>query len=136
MRWWHTIRVCILTALTAASVSACRTVERAAEVRTEYRTVYQRDSIWVDCTDTLYVVERGDTVRITETKTVREYRYKVLMDTVAVTDTVTVYKERMGAAAAVGTKKIKRWPWFVAGFACGVFIIFAARILVRIYLHR
>lgn len=110
-------------------------MERAAEVRTEYRTVYQRDSIWVDCTDTLYVVEKGDTVRITETKTVREYRYKVLRDTVAVTDTVTVYRERTGAAAD-GTKKIKRWPWFVAGFACGIFIIFAARILIRIYLRK
>lgn len=111
-------------------------MERAAEVRTEYRTVYQRDSIWVDCTDTLYIVEKGDTVRITETKTVREYRYKVLLDTVAVTDTVTVYRERTGAAAENGTKKTKRWPWFVAGFACGIFIIFAARILIRIYLRK
>lgn len=102
----------------------------------EYRTLYERDSIWVDCTDTFYVVERGDTVRITEIKTVREYKWRVIHDTASVTD--TVYKEiKTGAAADSGTgKPLKRWRWFVFGFVTAIFIIFAVRILIKIYLKR
>lgn len=114
-------------------VSGCRT-ERSASVRTEYVRVYERDSVYVDCTDTLYVVERGDTVRITETKTVREWRYKVLRDTARITDTVRV-EVRTGAAAD-NPKPCNRWKFFVAGAASAILFIFAARILVKVYLKK
>ena len=103
-------------------------------MRTEYVAVYERDSVYVDCTDTLYVVERGDTVRITETKTVREWRYKVLRDTAMVTDTVRV-EVRMGAAAD-NQKPCNRWNFFAGGFLSAILIIFAARILVKVYLKK
>ena len=114
-------------------VSGCRT-EKEARLHNEYVAVYERDSVYVDCTDTLYVMERGDTVRITETKTVKEWRYKVLRDTARITDTVTV--EIRTAAAADNPKPCKRWKFFVAGAVCAVFLIFAARILIRIYLKK
>ena len=114
-------------------VSGCRT-EKEARLHTEYVKVYERDSVYVDCTDTLYVVERGDTVRITETKTVKEWRYKVLRDTARITDTVTV--EIRTAAAADNQKPCKRWKFFVAGAACAILIIFAAKIIIRIYLKK
>lgn len=114
-------------------VSGCRT-EKEARLHTEYVAVYERDSVYVDCTDTLYVVERGDTVRIMETKTVKEWRYKVLRDTARITDTVTV--EIRTAAAADNPKPCKRWKFFVAGAACAVFFIFAVRIIIKIYLKK
>lgn len=103
-------------------------------MRTEYVAVYERDSVYVDCTDTLYVVERGDTVRVTEIKTVREWRYKVMRDTALVTDTVRV-EVRTGAATS-GPKPCHRWKFFAGGFLSAILIIFAARILIRLYLKK
>ena len=117
------------------AVSGCSSV-REAHSRVEYVSVYERDSVWVDCTDTLYIFERGDTVRIVETKTVKEYRYKVLKDTARVTDTVTVEKVTTLRSPEAAQRKVRRWPWFCAGFFTAVLIIFAIRILIRIYLKR
>lgn len=117
------------------AVSGCKSV-REAHSRVEYVSVYERDSVFVDCTDTLYVFERGDTVRIVETKTVKEYRYKVLKDTARVTDTVMVEKVTTLRSPESAQRKVKRWPWFCAGFVTAILIIFAVRILTRIYLKR
>ena len=103
-------------------------------VSTQYVRVYERDSVYIDCTDTLYVIERGDTVRITETKTVREYRYRILRDTAIATDTVRV--EIKTGAAADRPKKCHRWKFFASGFLCAILIIFAARIVIRFYLKK
>lgn len=97
-------------------------------VSTQYVRVYERDSVYIDCTDTLYVVERGDTVRITETKTVREYRYRIMRDTAIVKDTVAV-EVRTGAAAD-SPKKCHGWKFFIAGAVTAILIIFAAKITV------
>lgn len=97
-------------------------------VSTQYVRVYERDSVYIDCTDTLYVIERGDTVRITETKTVREYRYRILRDTAIVTDTVAVMV-RTGAAAD-RQKPCRRLFFFIAGAATSILIIFAAKMIV------
>lgn len=117
------------------AVSGCSSV-REAHSRVEYLSVYERDSVWVDCTDTLYVFERGDTVRIVETKTVKEYRYKVLKDTARVTDTVTVEKVTTLRSPEAAQRKVRRCPWFCAGFFTALLIIFAARILIKIYLKK
>lgn len=103
-------------------------------MRTEYIKVYERDSVYVDCTDTLYVVEHGDTVRVTEIKTVREWRYKVLRDTARVTDTVRT--EVLTGAAAASPKPCHRWKFFAAGAVCAILIIFAARNLIKVYLKK
>lgn len=103
-------------------------------VSTQYVRVYERDSVYIDCTDTLYVIERGDTVRITETKTAREYRYRILRDTAIVTDTVRV--EVRTVAAADRPEKCHRWKFFAGGFLSAILIIFAARIVIRFYLKK
>ena len=95
-------------------------------VSTQYVRVYERDSVYIDCTDTLYVVERGDTVRITETKTVREYRYKIIRDTAVAVIVRT-------GAAADSPKKCHRWKFFAGGFLSAILIIFAAKLLIWIY---
>lgn len=123
----------IISLIPLLLVSGCRT-EKEARLHTEYMKVYERDSVYVDCTDTLYVLERGDTVRITETKTVKEWRYKVLRDTARITDTVTV--EIRTAAAADNPKPCNRWKFFAAGAVCAILLIFAARILIKIYLKK
>ena len=117
------------------AVSGCSSV-REAHSRVEYVSVYERDSVWVDCTDTLYVFERGDTVRIVEKKTVKEYKYRTKTDTAYVTDTVTVEKKVTLRSPEAARRKVRRWPWFCAGFLSAILIIFAIRILIRIYLKR
>lgn len=119
--------------LLAVAVSGCRT-EKDYQVHTEYRTVYQRDSVYVDCTDTLYVIQKGDTVHLLEKQFFREYRYQLLHDTLRQCDTVEV--EVRTAAAADNPQPCRRWRWFFAGAICSVFCIFAVRIIIRIYLHK
>lgn len=116
-------------------VSGCRSVKETTQVRTEYVNVYQRDSVWVDCTDTFFVEKSGDTVRIMEKITEREYHYTVYRDTLRSRDTLVVEKT-VKAAAADTPKKRNEWKFFVFGFFTAVLIIFAARILIRIYLKK
>lgn len=133
---WHTIRwlpaICLLLA-----VSGCKTTDRAVEVRTEYRTATHRDSVHIDCTDTVYIVERGDTVRITEVKTLREIKYQLLRDTIMVTDTVKIEKvtgfNSSDNEGKIVKMKANRWKWFFAGFGVCFLIIFAAIIVKKIY---
>lgn len=134
-RLWSLItRVWLPPLLCALTVSGCRSV-KDVQRHTEYRTVYERDSVFVDCTDTVFVVEKGDTVRITEVKTIREYKWQVLRDTATITDTVFKELKTMAAADSVA-KPVKRWRWFLFGFLFAVFIIFAVRIIIKIYLKK
>ena len=116
-------------------VSGCRSVKETTQVRTEYVNVYQRDSVWVDCTDTFFVEKTGDTVRILEKITEKEYHYTVYRDTLRSRDTLVVEKT-VTAAAVEGQTPCKKWKFFVFGFFTSVLIIFAARILIRIYLKK
>lgn len=116
-------------------VSGCRSVKETAHVRTEYVNVYQRDSVFVDCTDTFFVEKSGDTVRILEKITEKEYHYTVYRDTLRSRDTLVVEKT-VTAAAADTPKKRNGWKFFAGGFLSAILIIFAARILVRIYLKK
>lgn len=113
-------------------LSGCRTVKEAA-VRTEYVKVYQRDSVYVDCTDTLYVEVKGDTVVMREKVTEREYHYTVFRDTLRSCDTLT-YVEKVAVQSEC--PKVRRWPWLFAGICIGILIIFAIRILIKIYLKK
>ena len=113
-------------------LAGCRTLKSEA-VRTEYRHVARRDSVFVDCTDTLYVEVRGDTVRIREKVAEREYRFTILTDTLRVADTVTVVERVM---ANGDCPKQKRWPWLIAGLCIAIFFIFAARIIIKIYFRK
>lgn len=117
------------------AVSGCRSVKETTQSRTEYVNVYQRDSVRVDCTDTFFVEKSGDTVRILEKITEKEYHYTVYRDTLRSRDTLVV-KEKITAAAVGGQKPCKRWNFFLFGFFTAILIIFAARILIKIYLKK
>lgn len=130
----HIIRLLSL----ALAVSGCRSAEKSVEVRAEYRTALQRDSIRVDCTDTIYLVERGDTVRVTEIKVFRETRYQMLRDTIRTTDTIV--KEKVTSVVPSDTEcrivkmKANRWKWFAAGFGLCFLFIFAAVLIKKFVL--
>lgn len=117
------------------AVSGCRSVKETTQVRTQYAAVYQRDSVYVDCTDTIFVEKSGDTVRILEKITEKEYHYTVFRDTLRSRDTLIVEKT-VTAAASDTPKKRNGWKFFAFGFFTAVLIIFAARLLIRFYLKK
>ena len=104
-------------------------------MRTEYVNVYHRDSVLVDCTDTFFVEKSGDTVRIFEKITEKEYHYTVYRDTLRSRDTLVVEKT-VTADAVEGQKPCKRWKFLVFGFFTAILLIFAAKILIKIYLKK
>lgn len=125
----------IISLIPLLLVSGCRSVKETTQTRTEYVNVYQRDSVWVDCTDTFFVEKNGDTVRILEKITEKEYHYTVYRDTLRSRDTLLVEKT-VTAAAADTPKKRNGWKFFVFGFFTAILLIFAARILIKIYLKK
>lgn len=118
-------------------VSGCRSVKETTRARTEYVNVYQRDSVRVDCTDTFFVEKSGDTVRILEKITEKEYHYTVYRDTLRSRDTLVVEKTVTAASTVDGvTRKPRRFMWFIAGFFIGIIVIFAVRIIIKMYLKK
>ena len=70
-------------------MSGCRTKERIVEVerevvKTEYKTKLERDSVYLR--DSVYVIQRGDTVWVNKYKYL--YKDKLRVDTLMCTDTV------------------------------------------------
>jgi hypothetical protein len=125
----------LLLLLLLLLVSGCRSVKETTQVRTEYVNVYQRDSVYVDCTDTFFVEKSGDTVRIMEKITEKEYHYTVYRDTLISRDTLVVEKT-VKATASDTPKKRNGWKFFMFGFFTAILLIFAARILIKIYLKK
>lgn len=126
---WHITRAWRLALLLAgvSLLAACRTSEHA--VRVEYRNLVQRDSVYVDCTDTLFVFVKGDTVRIREKVTEMRHHYSVLHDTISKADTVKV-KEVMAAARECPPKR--RGLFFFFGVLSTVFLYLCAIIVKKI----
>lgn len=122
----------LLLCLLAVSFSACRTQEKA--VRTEYRYIHTHDSVRVERWDTVRVEIKGDTVRIFEKLHEVEYYSTIYRDTLRMSDTLRI--ERTTVAATDNGKPIKRWRWFLFGAVLTFIVIFAARILIKIYLKK
>ena len=116
----------------AVSFAACRTQEKA--VRTEYRYIHTHDSVRVEKWDTVRVEVKGDTVRIFEKLHEREYFSTIYRDTLRMSDTLRI--ERNTVAATGNGKPIKRWRWFLFGAVLSFIVIFAARILIKVYLKK
>ena len=116
----------------AVSFAACRTQEKA--VRTEYRYIHTHDSVRVEKWDTVRVEIKGDTVRIFEKLHEREYFSTIYRDTLRMSDTLRI--ERNTVAATGNGKPIKRWRWFLFGAVLSFIVIFAARILIKVYLKK
>ena len=123
-----------LSLLLLLAVSGCRTSKDVQQVRTEYKTITQHDSVWVKETDTLRVYVMGDTVRIFEKQTFFKEYYTIYRDTLRTSDTLRV--EKVVQLSAETPKPVKWWRWFLFGALSAVFIIFAVRIIIKIYLKR
>lgn len=130
-RWWLTT----VPALLVFVISGCRTSERLGSVRTEYQTIIKTDSVWTYKTDTVRVFVIGDTVRIFEKQTHTEKYYTIYRDTLRLADTLRM-ERIVQVGASESPKRIKWWRWFLAGGGVTLFIIFAVKIVKKIYLKR
>lgn len=129
-------RLCItISVLLLAFFSGCRTAQSVQQVRTEYKTITQHDSVWVKETDTVRVFVMGDTVRIYEKQTFFKEFYTIYRDTLRTSDTLRVEKV-VQLAGGETPKPVKWWRWFLFGALSAIFIIFAVRIIIKIYLKR
>lgn len=96
----------ILTALLLAIfASSCRQVQQVT--KTEYRYIVQHDSIWRDCTDTILIEKSGDTVRIFEKKTEKEYYYTYFRDTLRLSDTLRIERTTVKSDQPKKSGKVK-----------------------------
>lgn len=102
----------------------CRTTEIFRE-RHHYSSTI--DSVYIDCTDTLYYIVKGDTVTVREVMTRTEYRYKMLSDTILHIDTVIVTKKDMVNSGCGKARK----NFFILGLIIGIIIIFALYLLTK-----
>lgn len=105
-------------------LSGCRTHE-VVSVRHHFS--HSTDSVYIECTDSVFVLLAGDTVRIREVERRVEYRLKYISDTIVSTDTVRV-------AAMNGEKKTlakTRKNYYIFGLICGIIIIFALSLLTK-----
>lgn len=134
MRRWLTITRAwpLLLLALAVSFAACKTQEKA--VRTEYRYIHTHDSVRVEKWDTVRIEVKGDTVRIFEKLHEREYFSTIYRDTLRMSDTLRI--EKTTVAATGNEKPIKRWRWFLFGAILSFIVIFAARILIKIYFKK
>lgn len=117
------------------AVSGCRTAQSVEKSSTAYQIITQHDSVWVKETDTVRVYVMGDTVRIYEKQTFFKEYYTIYRDTLRTSDTLRVEKV-VQLAGSETPKPIKWWRWFLFGALSALFVIFAVRIIIKIYLKR
>lgn len=105
----------------------CKPVE---VVKNHYYTHTYIDSVYIDCTDSVYIAQKGDTVRITEVKERVEYRTKTICDTAMVRDTVFVERkvEKVGGTGKVGV--------FFSGFGVSALLFFLLVTIFFIFLRK
>lgn len=117
----------ILTALLLAIfASSCRQVQQVT--KTEYRHIVQHDSIWRDCTDTIFIEKSGDTVCIFEKKTEKEYYYTYFRDTLRLSDTLRIERTTVQSEQPKKSGKFKTVILsFIIGAVGAIFCIFAIK---------
>lgn len=120
----------------AVALSGCRTTRNFERSEFEKSVVFERDSVFFFISDTVRIIERGDTVYFIEKKeTTKEY-YNVYRDTLRTADTLIVEKTTEKPSVCQAGMRGKRFPWFVAGVCVCLFLIFAAKIVIKFYTRR
>lgn len=104
--------------------AGCKTVEKT---KTVYVSRFQVDSVYIDCTDSVFFTKIGDTVTIREILTRTEYRYRLLTDTLRQSDTVIVTKKELVNTTCGKARK----NFFIFGLIIGLLIIFALYLLTK-----
>lgn len=124
----------ILIILLMSAIWSCRTTEyvpvEIVKTDTTYINKVQRDSIYQ--LDSIYILDRGDTVLITQTKYL--YRDKLIRDTVYASKTDSVQ------VSYPVERKLTKWEQFrldVGGWAIGtviiIILIVVGRQIYRLY---
>lgn len=136
MRLSTTTCLLLTISLLAFALSGCRTASRIDRSEFEKSVVFVRDSVFFFISDTVKIIERGDTVYFIEKKeTTKEY-HNIYRDTLRTADTLIVERVTERPSAGHAGMKGKRFPWFVAGVCVCLFLIFAVRIIMAIYTRR
>lgn len=117
------------------AVSGCRTAKSVEKSSTAYQVIMKHDSVWVKETDTVRVFVMGDTVKIFEKQTFFKEYYTIYRDTLRTSDTLRLEKVVQIAGNEM-PKPVKWWRCFLFGALSVIFIIFAVRIIIKIYLKR
>ncbi|WP_032565993.1 hypothetical protein [Bacteroides fragilis] len=120
---------CIVLLMSAICFAGCRTTQYVPveTIKTEYKTrdsirhdsIYQRDSI--------YVIDRGDTVYTYKDRYLYKYLYLNRIDTVIKTDTVKIPYPVEKALTRCQKAKIE-----LGGWAFGVLIMLAIVLVIRL----
>lgn len=125
----------ILTALLLAIFeSSCRQVQQVT--KTEYRYIVQHDSIWRDCTDTILIEKSGDTVRIFEKKTEKEYYFTYFRDTLRLSDTLKIERTTVKREPKKSGKFNTAILSFIIGAVGAIFCIFAMKFYQKLKLKK
>lgn len=111
---------------------SCKTKERIEYVdrwKTEYKTIFQHDSIFTDVHDSIFqtIYQKGDTIYNTKYKEKIKYKDKIVYKTdTLVRDSVQyVIKEETKIKEVV-----PKWCYYCLGLTC-IFVIFAIVKVVR-----
>ena len=124
------IRYVLITLLLMLVMWSCRTTEyvpvEVIKSDTTYINKVQRDSIYQ--LDSIYIVDRGDTVLITRTKYL--YRDKLVRDTIYMSKTDSIQ------VPYPVERKLTKWEQFrldIGGWAMGGFIVMIIFLIFYIY---
>jgi len=120
---------CIVLLVSAMCFTGCRTTQYVPveTIKTEYKT---RDSIRIDSVyrrDSIYVIDRGDTVYTYKDRYLYKYLYLNRIDTVIKTDSIQIPYPVEKALTRWQKAKIE-----LGGWAFGVLIMLAIMLIIRL----
>lgn len=136
MRLSTTTCLFLTVSLLAFALSGCRTTRNFEKSEFERSVVFMRDSVFFFISDTVRIIERGDTVYFIEKKETTKEFHNCYRDTIRTADTLIIENTTERPSVGQAGMRGKRFPWFVTGVCVCLFFIFAVRIIKAIYLRK
>lgn len=132
------ITICLLLtiSLLVFAFSGCRTTSKIDRSEFERSVVFMRDSVFFFTSDTVRIFERGDTVYFIEKKENTKEYHNFYRDTLRTADTLIVEKTTERPSVGQAGMRCRRFPWFAAGVCVCLFLIFAAKIVIKFYTRK
>lgn len=131
-RLWRLILVIVII----INSGGCYSYKENKRATTQYYKVEKFDSIFVRVADTLFVFQRGDTVRVFEKSVVFKDNYRIKRDTMNKCDTIII-KEKTNVSDGrenFSKKKNKIYYFFI--LIISILLIFAIKICKKFFLKR